>query len=222
MTMAPFASSAKTLLTEVGKSDWSAPSVPPTMLSASPTILAISVRASLTDWSVQGISWLEQLVVHVAAGRAQVDVLEEVGEGPPLGSADRVGGQAGGLDRLGVREELIPVLRGLDAGVLEGLDVVPVGRLVGRLEEEGVELVVERPHLEDRLAEVLGDGFLREVDRLQRAALDVALDEARLGNDGDRRRVAALDRRRQHGRQRVARRVVADVDVRVLLVEARR
>ena len=59
MTMAAFGSSAKTLLTDVGKSDWSAAWVPPAMLSASPTIFAISVSASLTDWSVQGISWRE-------------------------------------------------------------------------------------------------------------------------------------------------------------------
>ncbi len=51
-------------------------------------------------------------------------------------------------------------------------------------------------------------------------ALDVALDQARLGHDGDVGRIAALDRGGEHRGQRVARGVVADVDVRVLLVEA--
>ena len=110
-------------------------------------------------------------------------------------------------------------VRGLDAGVLEGLDVVPDGRLVGRLEEQRVELLVERADLDDRVAEVLGDRLLREVDRLERASLDVALDEARLGHDRHVGRVAALDRRDENGRQRVAGRVVRDVDVRVLLGE---
>ena len=59
ITCAPFAVAAKTFETEVGKSVWSAPEVPPTMLSALPTIFAISVSASLTDWSVHGISCVE-------------------------------------------------------------------------------------------------------------------------------------------------------------------
>ncbi len=161
-----------------------------------------------------------ELVVHVSTGRPQIDVLEEVGERPALGSADRVGGKARGLDRLGVREELLPVFGGLDAGVLEGLDVVPVGRLVGSLEEHGVELVLERPHFDDRLGEVLGDGVLREVDRLQRPSLHVLLDEPRLGDNRHVRGAPTLHGRRENGRKRVAGRVVRDVDVGVLLGEA--
>ena len=59
ITIAAFGSGASTLLTDVGKSVWSAPVVPPAMLSDSSKILAISVSASLTDWSVHGMSWLE-------------------------------------------------------------------------------------------------------------------------------------------------------------------
>ena len=59
ITCAPFAWAAKTFDTEVGKSVWSAPDVPPTMLSVSPRIFPISVSASFTDWSVHGISCVE-------------------------------------------------------------------------------------------------------------------------------------------------------------------
>ena len=106
-------------------------------------------------------------------------------------------------------EEVVPVVRGLDARVLERRDVVPDGRLVGRLEEQRIELLVERADLDDGLAEVLGDRLLGEVDRLEHASFDVALDQARLGHDRDVGRIAALDRRGEHGRQRVARGVVA-------------
>ena len=56
ITIAAFGLAEKTFATEVGKSVCSAPALPPAMLSVSPTIFAISARASLTDWSVHGIS----------------------------------------------------------------------------------------------------------------------------------------------------------------------
>ena len=49
----------KTFSTEVGNSVSSAPDVPPTMFALSSKIRAISLSASLTDWSVHGISCLE-------------------------------------------------------------------------------------------------------------------------------------------------------------------
>ena len=51
----------KTFDTEVGKSVCRAPASPPAMLSVSPTIFAMSASASLTDWSVHGISCLASL-----------------------------------------------------------------------------------------------------------------------------------------------------------------
>ena len=54
--IAAFGVAENTAATEVGKSVCRAPAVPPAMLSMSPTIFAISVSASLTDWSVHGIS----------------------------------------------------------------------------------------------------------------------------------------------------------------------
>jgi hypothetical protein len=89
-----------------------------------------------------------QLVVLVRAGRAEVDVLEEVGKGPPVGAADRVGRETGRLDGLRRLEELVPRLRCRDAGILEDRDVVPDGRLVGALEQEAVELAVDRAEID--------------------------------------------------------------------------
>ena len=55
ITWAALGGSEKTCVTEVGKSVWSALSVPPAILSDCRTS-AIVVSASLTDWSVQGMS----------------------------------------------------------------------------------------------------------------------------------------------------------------------
>ena len=60
-TIAAFGGSLKTCVTDVGKSAWSAPDVPPAMFCVSPTIFAIVVSASLTVWSVQGISCVDSL-----------------------------------------------------------------------------------------------------------------------------------------------------------------
>ena len=60
-TSAAFGVFEKTFATEVGKSVCRAPAWPPAMLSVSPTIFAISASASLTDWSVHGISCLASL-----------------------------------------------------------------------------------------------------------------------------------------------------------------
>ncbi len=162
---------------------------------------------------------LRQLVVLLRARFAEVDVLEQVGEGPAVGAADRVGRDAGRRDRVAGLEEVVPVRRGLDACVLENGDVVPDGRLVGALEKEAVELPVDRAEVEPRLGETLLDLVLREVDRLQRAALGEVGHEARLRQRCDVGRVASLDRRREHGR-RLLRRLVGNLDVRVLLGEA--
>ena len=54
-TIAAFGGSENAFVTDVGKSVWSAPCLPPAMLSVSLKIFAISVRASFTDWSVHGI-----------------------------------------------------------------------------------------------------------------------------------------------------------------------
>jgi hypothetical protein len=49
MTIAPFGGSWKALVTDVAKSVWRAPLVPPATLSTSEMMRDISVRASLTD-----------------------------------------------------------------------------------------------------------------------------------------------------------------------------
>ena len=56
MTIAAFGLSEKTFETDVGKSVWSAPLVPPAMFESSEKISAIAASASFTDWSVHGIS----------------------------------------------------------------------------------------------------------------------------------------------------------------------
>ena len=60
-TIAALAGSPKTCVTDVGKSAASAPDVPPAMFCVSPTIFAIDVSASLTDWSVHGIACVDSL-----------------------------------------------------------------------------------------------------------------------------------------------------------------
>ena len=162
---------------------------------------------------------LRQLVVLLRTGLAEVDVLEQVGEGPAVGAADRVGRDAGRRDRVAVLEEVVPVRRGLDACVRENGHVVPDGRLVGALEKEAVELPVDRAEVEPRLREALLDRVLREVDRLQCAALGEVRHEPRLRQGGDVGRVAALDRGREH-RRRLRCRLVGDLHVRVLGGEA--
>ena len=69
------------------------------------------------------------------------------------------------------------VFGGCDAGVLERRDVVPDGRLVGALEEEAVELAVDRAELRPhRARSSLAIVGLRERDRLQRALVCELLD----------------------------------------------
>jgi hypothetical protein len=161
-----------------------------------------------------------QLVVLVGAGRADVDVLEEVGERPAVGAADRIGRHARSLERLRILEEVVPGLGRLDACVLEDRDVVPDGRLVGPLEEEAVELAVNRPELDGRRGVVRRDRVLGEVDRLDLAALGVLLDRPGLGDRRQVGRIAALHGRREDGDDVVAGGVVLDVDVGALLLEA--
>ena len=117
-------------------------------------------------------------------------------------------------------EERVPVLGGCDARVLEGGDVVPDGRLVGGLEDEAVELAVDRAELEEVLRVVGLDVRAREVDRLQRALLLELRDDAGLRDRREVGRVAALDRGAEHGRHVVAGRRVLDGHVRILALEA--
>ena len=72
----------------------------------------------------------------------------------PSGAADRVRRTPAALIVSAAVEEVLPGLRRLDARVLEGGDVVPDRRLVGRLEEEAVERAVDAAELHRRLAEV--------------------------------------------------------------------
>jgi hypothetical protein len=115
--------------------------------------------------------------------------------------------------------ELVPGLRRLDAGVLERVDVEPDRRLVGALEDEAVELAADRPELHEVGRVVGADRVLGEVERLQGALLLELLDQARLGDGRQVRRVAALDRGAQDRRDVVAGRVVLDRDLRVLRLE---
>jgi hypothetical protein len=79
--------------------------------------------------------------------------------------------------------------RRLYAGLLEERDVVPDGRLVGRLEEHPVALAVHLGHVRRVLGEVLVDRVVGEVDRLQGALLDEVTHEAGLR---DRRQVGRV------------------------------
>ena len=123
------------------------------------------------------------------------------------------------VERLGRGEEVVPRLRRLDAGLLECGDVVPDGRLVGRLEEQAVGRAVDRADVEDRLAEVLRDLIRDEVDRLERPALREVGHDARLRETRHLGRIAALDRSREDGDDVVAAGGVGDRGVRVLLLE---
>jgi hypothetical protein len=100
ITIAAFGGSEKTFATEVGKSVCSAPDVPPAMLSVSPTTFGHR-RQRVLDRLVGPLDLvLRQLVVLLRPGRAEVDVLEQVGERPAVGAADRVRRDARRLDRL--------------------------------------------------------------------------------------------------------------------------
>ena len=134
---------------------------------------------------------------------------------PPI----EYGGTPGRLDRVRRRHELGPRLRRVHARVLEGVGVVPDGGLVARLEDEPVDLLVERAQSDPRRREVRREDALRVGHGLERALVDELLHETRLGDVGHVGRVTAGDRRRHHRRQVVADRLVVDLDVRVLLVE---
>src|SRR5947209_1045977 len=64
-TIAAFGELVSTLLTDVLKSVWSAPDLPPGMLPVSPTILAIKPNAVLTDLSVHLILCADSLSYNV-------------------------------------------------------------------------------------------------------------------------------------------------------------
>ena len=76
------------------------------------------------------------------------------------------------------------------------------------------------PVVDDRVAEVLGHRVRREVERLERPALDEVGHRARLRHRRDVGRVAALDRGREDGDDVVAARGVLDRHVRVVRGEA--
>ena len=219
-TMDADGSSARTFPTDVGKSVWSAPSVPPAMFSGSPTT-SRHERERVLDRLIGPRDLVaRQLVVEVRAGAADVDVLEQVRQRPAVGAGDRVRRQPGGLDGLGGRDHVVERRGRLYPGRLVGRDVVPAERLAARLEQEAVEGAFELRDLRDGLAVVLDHHVAHEVERQQVAGRGELADEAGLGGSRQIGRVAALDRRRQQGGQVVAGRVVGDLDVRVLLAEA--
>ena len=107
----------------------------------------------------------------------------------------------------------------LTPAFLKALGVVPDRRLVAGLEDEAVDLGVERREPDPRRREVRQQRLRRVADRLQRALVDELLDEARLRDVRHVRRLAARDGGREHGRKVVADRLVGDLHVRVHLVE---
>jgi hypothetical protein len=137
-----------------------------------------------------------QLVVQVRPGRGQVDVLEHVGQRPPLSRTDREPGHAGLGHRAGGLEHLVPRRRRLDPRLLEGADVVPPRGLVGRLEVDAVEGPVNGPEVRpDRVVVLLEIGGRLLADGGQCVLGDEIADEAGLRDERHVGRVATLDLR---------------------------
>ena len=113
-------------------------------------------------------------------------------------------------------DQVVEGLGRLDAGILERLDVVPNGRLVGGLENEAVKRPVDRTESDRILTEIRLHVVLHEIERLQRVLPDEVLHKPRLRQKGHVGWVTALDSCRELRRQLVACRRVLDVHVRVL------
>ena len=161
-----------------------------------------------------------QLVVHLRAGGTEVDVLEEIRDRPADVHAHRVRRDPGGLDRVADLCEVVPRLRRLDPGLLEGRDVVPDRRFVGALEHHAVLRALDSARIGDVLAEGVHDLLPKIVDRLDRVLPREVGHQAGLPERGDCRRVATLDRCREQRREVVAARRVPDAHVRIGLLEA--
>ena len=116
-------------------------------------------------------------------------------------------------------EERGPCSRGPDPGSPEGGRRVPDGRLVRALEEETVELALDRAELEPVGRVVLCRRRACEGDRLEGALVREVAEQTRLTDRREIRRIASLDRGRQDGRRVVAARRVLHADVRVELLE---
>ena len=116
--------------------------------------------------------------------------------------------------------EVLPRLGRLDAGLLEGRDVVPDGRLVGALEHDAVLRAVDRADVGDRLAERVDDRLAQVVDRLDRVLLGEVGHQPRLADRCDVGRVPSLDGGGEQRREVVAAGRVLDGDVRIQLREA--
>jgi hypothetical protein len=102
-----------------------------------------------------------------------------------------------------------------------GLDVVPDGRLVGRLEEQAVELAVDGSQRDPGRAVVLRDRRPRKGDRLQVTLRRELPYERRLTDRRDVRRLPSCDRGGEDRRRVVPAGRVGDVRPRVLLLETR-
>ncbi len=161
-----------------------------------------------------------QLVVHLRACRAQVDVLEPVRQRPADIGADREAGNARIGDDLKSTREDLPRLGDLGTGILIDPDVVPDRRLVGRLEPDAVELIVVGRQILPRVRVVLlnrRDDVIRERDDVAR--FDKLVDQAGLGNERDIGGAATLDLRAERGRDVVAERLVGHCRPGLLLEE---
>ena len=161
---------------------------------------------------------VRQLVVHLRAGGAEVDVLEPVRQRPADVCADRDTRVAGVPDEPELLKEAVPVLRRFGSGLAPDVSVVPHGRLVGGLEPHAVQLAIDRTEVQPRLRIVGLDGRADlVVERDEVAVGGELLHERGLADHGDVGRRATLELAGDVGGAVVAEAGVGDRGAGVLL-----
>ncbi|MDQ0712575.1 hypothetical protein QFZ55_002027 [Streptomyces luteogriseus] len=133
-------------------------------------------------------------VVLLGSGLGEVDVLEPVGEGPAVLPGHGERGETGIRHGPAGLEHVVVALRGLHAGLLEGVGAVPDGRLVGGLEVQAVEGAVDAAVLLPHGGVSRVDGLLGLLrQRLEPALPRELLEHADLRDHHDVGGVATLD-----------------------------